>query len=1062
MSYNILNINSGGKRMNIKKSAMGLVLGSTLLVAGCAGGETSSSASSSANSSTNSSVSSSASSSTYAAVSQITIAAPTNQLTQTVGSLSRVAFTASTNAGANPSVVEWFVNDVKSTVKGLNFEFAPTAAGTYVVQSKVGTVVSNSLTLTVGGASSSFVIESVTAIDSDTFEVKALGGAAVSVTGKVLASTSRYDLARGVYVVDVTTAFAQGATATVTLVRDGVTKTEVFTFDTRKLEVASLKDASNNEITILPGGVYEITKPHITESTVNNYSAAFKSTNILGAEVLYKLEAVSLPTGTDAYSTLQGQLNMTSLDSDSDGIVSSISNTLTFSVNKDTPVGLRRYKFTLGGVEREILVRISEPTPTVKVLEKTIDDNTTVAIEKFDLVSKSFTGSVNANDKANLVTSFGASGTAWENSTGINKNTNGSYTVLKPYLSTDFVAFGFDLSAEFFGIPSFALNNSQNVNILSVSVLGPNSVTAVSTQTAGLQNFLTPENFRAGVSYPVVQYLDSTTPVGVYTYTVTVKDAQTNSNLFTRNVVVNIEAPQAKLSLTGSVLTANELKVLNDTGVFTIEKPNALSSNTVTLTFGLKLDNYQSPINFAGVLSNSFETSVGSKELLTFSKVYNGPMTLTSGAGSDQSFLGTEKIAIELGASQALVANRFSVPGTQADSGNLIKDRRSVDFEYHDYYHVNANNITTLPGVQLTLDKNSVSGEYRFTVNIGAVSKQITINVVNPKADVVLNPNAISFVEHASQTAAGFYSGTLDTPPTTVAHPSFYLDTDTGNGTLFVSTGVSNNVTQWSATTITNFSVSDFALNSKDGKYYATLPAKAGGSTPTVNALFNLLLKNITPTGNLVNYSLTITDSKGVSSSVSSNIAVSVPNAQGNLYSDGILGSVGTVVSTGANAFTNVNFTEVGEYVYTLTVNGTVETVRLVVLPYPTLKVETAKIGTSDLVSLGNNTDYIVDHSKVKTGFTGVFGLSADNLPEGTLYFTVTAFGTTTSRTKLEFTNGIRQLSLTATDANIADDSETLNTLNTTIVIKIYNAESAGSQIGEKSIVLWIVNVPTA
>jgi hypothetical protein len=986
--------------MNIKKSAMGLVLGSSLLVAGCAGGETSSSASSSANSSTNSSVSSSASSSTYAAVSQITIAAPTNQLTQTVGSLSRVAFTASTNAGANPSVVEWFVNDVKSTVKGLNFEFAPTAVGTYVVQSKVGTVVSNSLTLTVGGAvSTGFVIESVKVIDADTFEVKAPGGAAVSVTGKTLAATSRYDLARGVYVIDVTTAFAQGSTATVSLVRDGVTRTEAITFDTRKLEILNFLVGGSTEVKLNSADEYNVVKPHITESTVNNYSVAFKSTNILGAEVLYKLEAVSLPTGTDAYSTLQGQLNMTSLDSDSDGIVSSISNTLTFSVNKDTPVGLRRYKFTLGGVEREILVRISEPTPAVKVLEKTIDDNATVAIEKFDLISKLFTGSADANDKAELVT-FGTSGDAWATATGINKNTNGSYTVLKPYLSTDFVAFGFDLNAEFFGIPSFALTNSQNVNILSVSVLGPNSVTAVSTQTAGLQNFLTPENFRAGVSYPVVQYLDSTTPVGVYTYTVTVKDAQTNSNLFTRNVVVNIEAPQAKLSLTGSVLTANELKVLNDTGVFTIEKPNALSSNTVTLTFGLKLDNYQSPINFAGVLSNSFETSVGSKELLTFSKVYNGPMTLVQ---ADRDLLGTEKVAIELGASQVLVANRFNSTtsgGTttyaQNNAGVLVKDRRSVDFEYHDYYNVNANNITTLPGVQLTLDKNSVSGEYRFTVNIGAISKQITINVTSPKADIVLNPS---------------------------------------------NTG------------------SDFVLNTKDNKFYATLP---NTSAPSLSAKFNLLIKNITPTGNQVNYSLSFKDNDGLASTVSSNITVSQPNNEGNLFSDGILAGVGTLSGTGSTGIATVAFTEVGEYVYTLTINGTVKTVTLVVLPYPTLKVETAKIGTNDLVSLGNNTDYIVDHSKVKTGFTGVFGLSADNLPEGTLYFTVTAFGGSEgSRTKLEFTNGVRQLSLTATDADIAD-THASTLLKTTIVIKIYNAESAGSQIGEKSIVLWIVNVPTA
>lgn len=88
----------------------------------------------------------------YAAVTSITVTSQ-GSLEQKEGALSAVTFTAAVNENADAATVEWYVNDEKQGT-GATFAFTPAAEGTYVVTAKVGTVASNSVTVTVTAAAS--------------------------------------------------------------------------------------------------------------------------------------------------------------------------------------------------------------------------------------------------------------------------------------------------------------------------------------------------------------------------------------------------------------------------------------------------------------------------------------------------------------------------------------------------------------------------------------------------------------------------------------------------------------------------------------------------------------------------------------------------------------------------------------------------------------------------------------------------------------------------------------------------------------------------------------------
>jgi hypothetical protein len=815
-----------------KKLLMGTVLALTLGVSSCGmfgGGDDTSSSSASSSSSVSSSTTQS-SSSTFANLTSLNIAAPTNLLTQTVGSLSKVAFAATTNAGANPSVVEWFVNDVKTTVKGLNFEFTPNAAGNFKVEAKSGNVVSNSLTIVAGGSAvTGFVIESVKAIDADTFEVKAPGGAAVSVTGKTLAATSRYDLARGVYVVDVTSAFAQGATATVSLVKDGVTKTEAFTFDTRTLVVESLKQSST-DIKVGTDGIYEVTKPNalindasgLANTSTLAYTITFEGTNFVTAAIPFKKEYV-VPSGVTAVPAVEG---MVTLDNNA-----SSAGTMAFTLSKDTVVGVYEYKYTVDGVSSNVKVRVVSPSAKIDFAQfnSNIDKDSLTGLApetgyKYDIKYV----------QTNLVSGTATAG----DDVGVAKNANGSYTIVKDYIAKAgfYKTFTFELDAENFGIPTGTLDVS-NPNQVSITVAGPNNTPLMVSNLNGTSNVL-PTSFAfrsffdgsASNKMLVSQTVDASTPKGIYTYTV--KVLQLGIQIFSKDIVVEVKDPVANLDLTvvNTGDTSLSFKKIDDL-TFEVQKPRGTGLDAHPLAVSLKVNNYESPLDTSFVGANYFQgvgLSAGTpaKTLLDYKVTSSGPTTL-SGINVQS------KVALEVGVTNnGKVAYNASTAGhtdaklTVTNPGFVIANSATTPVLYSYYGAAEASELNLGNIFTFTVDYLTSPGTYNFEVKVGALTKVLTVRVLAP-----------------------------------VQNTNFTISTASGSGVEF---------------------------NKVDNKYYTTL---GNNSSKTVN--FGLVLENMELDANSkVNYTLAVTTPNAASSTTNLITAANIATT-GNLSSAAILNLLG-------------------------------------------------------------------------------------------------------------------------------------------------------------------------
>jgi hypothetical protein len=1091
-----------------KKLLMGTVLALTLGVSSCGmfgGGDDTSSSSASSSSSVSSSTTQS-SSSTFANLTSLNIAAPTNLLTQTVGSLSKVAFAATTNAGANPSIVEWFVNDVKTTVKGLNFEFTPNAAGNFKVEAKSGNVVSNSLSIVASGTTGTgFTIESATVVDLNTLEVKAPGGALVSVTGKTLAATSKYDLARGVYVVDLTANLTQGEIVTVSLTRDGVTRTQAVTFDTRVLDVAHLKTAGGVEVKVGTDGIYKIEKPHVlnTSGVLNTvtttYVVTFESENFPDSVLTFKKENSLVPTGATALTTVESSRTVAAVESNA--------GTIEFTLSKDSVVGVYEYKYTLAGISKSVKVNVVAPEAKFEFIQHgasaaTVDSYTTLAVAKDAATGKA----IETDAKYDVVyTQNGGS------IFGVAKNSDGSYTIEKDYLAKfdvfKTVNFGFETSN--FTVPSNLLDqNSSNPNQVILTMNGPSGIQTMPVTYTGSNFNIAPQYstlFRS--KYPtavsLTQYIDASTTVGSYVYTFDVR--QSGLSVYTKTVTIKVVAPTSNLKLEGTVLDSNEndakgwvlletVRVgtlggtdpvasatpatgtyfLNNTAtplvlkqnlgtpaapnwvavtpiptyfysttstatlykysgtdwvavtagtaaeeitvaatnsgttvnalwldsddnklykyintpksveakvsasnVFEIQKPKTAGLDSKFVSFNLIVENFESTANLTGTatLQNSFTgsskvvTSGGAqaqsiKELLPFNIAYTGPMTL-SGYNTNS------RVGIELGVASSVGGTDANTTYTLNDN-EIIKvlDRQTSNAVRYPYYSdATGSSVTMNAVINLEVNYLTLPGDYTFNITVGSLTKQVIVKVVAPveKVDFKVLTNATNTVDN------------------------------------------------------------DFKFVLKDdGKYYATLPS-VGGNVP---ARISLLLENMEKdnSGNVV---YTLSQASPSTASSTSNVAKAfdVPGNDGKLVSLTVLDLLGgtrtafTTTTSGSDitgvtavGYQLLTLTEAGEYVFTATVNGKTTVLTLVVLPVPSLEIQSVLVGTSELTKFkfGSTETHLINSATVTSLNLVAKGL---NLPEEVYYTISSSTGVTevTAKTLLVFKNGVVEIPVAIT-----------------------------------------------
>ena len=530
-------------------------------------------------------------SSAYANVTSVTLSAASDVLTQTMGTQKAVVVQAALNANTNPSLaLEWFVNGTKSNQTGRVFEYTPAAAGTFEIQAKSGSVLSNKINVTVGAAAL-VITGDVKVVSNNKIEITAPGGATVAVTNNEVLATSFYDLAKGVYVLDLKTALTQGATSTVTLTREGLAPvSKAFTFDTRVLAIGSITG-----LTAKTDGSYEITKPHrldangVLNNAINTYTIAFEATNIGGtAPLAFSYSRTSAPVGAEAF------VQQTGLRTVENG-TKTTAGSFTFNVDTDTPVGTYVYTYVLGGLTRTATVVIKDTEAAITMVATT--STVTAGIDK-DSVTGLLPGvTYSYNFKYD---DTGDSG----NTYGVPAAADGSFAIEKPFLSgaSNLKTFTFSVNLTNFLVPeSLIAQTSSTPNQLLVSMVDPSGLGLMRTGTGITQTALpSPVAFRVGTSgFTVSQKLDSTTPAGKYTYTV--KVLQLGVEILKRDVVVELKEPQPKLSL---IADEFEFEKLHTAAKTTYEGTTLVAKNA--LVFQADVGTFEGAVDTGGSLVTDF------------------------------------------------------------------------------------------------------------------------------------------------------------------------------------------------------------------------------------------------------------------------------------------------------------------------------------------------------------------------------------------------------------------------------------------------------------------------
>jgi hypothetical protein len=445
--------------------------------------------------------------------------------------LKTVVIRAALNAGTNPATpLEWYVDNVRSNQTGSTFEFTPTIAGAFKVQAKVGATLSNVIDVTVGAGSSTITVSTPVWKTASQVEITGDAGAEVTVTGATLAATSYYDLVAKKYILNFTTPLAQGAELTVTMKKSGsqdrVVKT---TYETRKVEVNTFK-IDTVAATAEADGSYEVERPNILKPAtgfINDLSTAveikFKSANLDATLVSYKIERLSAPTGADAFATVQSVVDVAADNAGGLGI--------NLSFDREDALGAYVFRVTLGTTQREVTVNLVEPKATLELVE------TAIGTPKFKVF-------------------YNQTGSA--TNVGIAAAANGNYEITKDYLTDEYKKFEFTFEASNISVPANLLGTTtQNIstpsNQMLVSLAAPGGLTFMRVNTANgtpQQLQFETKQFRNEEDLRVQQYVDSTTPVGNYVYTVRI--LQLGTEIHKETVTVTVKDPVATLELSAT------------------------------------------------------------------------------------------------------------------------------------------------------------------------------------------------------------------------------------------------------------------------------------------------------------------------------------------------------------------------------------------------------------------------------------------------------------------------------------------------------------------------------
>ena len=636
-----------------------------------------------------------------------------SSLTQFVGLTSKVVVTANTTP-LTTSEIEWFVNNEKSaTQKGLVFEFVPNVANVYNIVAKVGNVTSNTLTLNV--SLPKFNLTTVEAKSINQIEIKADPGLSFSINGLSIASNSTYNIINQSYTLNLLNNMVQGTTYSISVFKPGFeTLVYPFIFETRRLSAAYVLFDSKK---ILPGsdGLFTIEKP-FGASLSKSYQIYFNHINLEGSSIPISI-LTNVPATAAAIAPYQTTINI-------ERNASIQSNT--YTVETTTQAGIYSHNVTINNFNINVRVAVVNPVASLSLVSPLVYERSTS-------VGTPMVNPFEQDEEDEYVNDV------------VKQETNGQYVVFRPYNGNAFELTFIIRAANFptplaFPIPTELNPDPPKPYTILAGVVGPNGGIMNYSNTF---NSSPPSSFpfreTTGNEYRVSLFIDNKTNLGTYTYTFTATGFGLN---LTRTVVILIRdfAPTIE-----PIITSNGQEVkANSDGSFTIYKP--LGSNIINTTFSAKISNYESPLNSVHA-GGAGTTSLFSKSnilryFLDTRISYTGPLTsieplvtkigLILGANADSS----ETINNQTNQTDTFDYTLFNGEENSRNINLLnLRDEETYTTEANSSIFDNFKTITV----------NTFPGTHTYTLQVGALTKIITLRVLEPTPLLITRDDVVQY-----------------------------------------------------------------------------------------------------------------------------------------------------------------------------------------------------------------------------------------------------------------------------------------------------------------------------
>ena len=636
----------------------------------------------------------------------------TSSVNQFIGLTSRVVINATLNSNASTSsTLEWYVNnELSATQTGLVFEFFPNAVTSYQIVAKSGRVTSNIITISVNLPK--FNLNSVEAITNTQLTVKGDAGMTFAVSGISLSSTSSYNLANQSYTLNLMSPMVQGLTYNITASKPGFDSTVFpFLYETRKLALTNII-YKGQRVTANSGGVFELQKP-FAGAPSQNYTINLQHTNLEGSNVPISI-ITNVPAGATAIAAYQTAIN----------IQKGINITRDYTLTNTTEAGIYTHNISVNNINLVVRISVSNALPSLTLTTPII----------YDLAATTGGGTPISSPFA-----IDADGDYVKDV--IVANTSGQYEVMRPYNGSAF-ELTFILSAENFPTPLGFPSGANPYNIIA-ALSGPSGGVMYYGATVNALATTYPFRESTGNNYRITQYIDNKTNLGTYNYTFTATGYGLN---LTRNITIVVKETLPEIEPV-IVYGAETLKANTD-GSYTIYKP--LSTNTLNMTIGVKISNYESPLaaGFAGGsgVTTLYSDGTSLRYLLDTRISYSGPLSSVGPL--------TTKIALELG------SNTNTDTTVRAQNGTVDLNRyrsltasETIDLialRDVDTYTVASN--TNIFDAMKTISSSTFPGQHTYTVQIGGLSRQFIFRVVEPTPLIVTRANVVQYGPNGSET----------------------------------------------------------------------------------------------------------------------------------------------------------------------------------------------------------------------------------------------------------------------------------------------------------------------